>query len=251
MAAPLRSRGFAPGARIALLRKNCAHFCFAELAIWMAGHATVAILPTETAATVRYVLEHGEAALAQCLQAVHAGLAAHERLHRLVLAREPWSIESGGLTPTLKVERSHIEARVAARVEAWYAAEGPVLGAQGRVPASLGCRRLAATPARSPSPHERCTGSASLRANAASAVNAVNAEDRPAAFIGSSLRWRSSRRLRPVRSTAASPARRLRTSRDRRRTKKNAPAQPGRFALTAALSASRCRGGRPPRAAAS
>jgi long-subunit acyl-CoA synthetase (AMP-forming) len=63
MAAHLKSRGFEPGARIAILSKNCAHFIMAELAIWMAGHTTVAIFPTETAETVRYVLEHSGASL--------------------------------------------------------------------------------------------------------------------------------------------------------------------------------------------
>ncbi len=63
MAAHLQGRGFAPGARIAILSKNCAHFVIAELAIWMAGGTTVAIFPTETAQTVRYVLEHSEASL--------------------------------------------------------------------------------------------------------------------------------------------------------------------------------------------
>jgi len=63
MAAHLQGRGFAPGARIAILSKNCAHFIIAELAVWLAGYTTVAIFPTETAATVRYVLEHSEASL--------------------------------------------------------------------------------------------------------------------------------------------------------------------------------------------
>lgn len=63
MAAHLRSRGFEPGARIAILSKNCAHFLMAELAIWMAGGTTVAIFPTETADTIRYVLEHSGASL--------------------------------------------------------------------------------------------------------------------------------------------------------------------------------------------
>lgn len=63
MAAHLRSRGFEPGARIAILSKNCAHFIIAELATWMAGYTTVAIFPTETAATVGFVLEHSEASL--------------------------------------------------------------------------------------------------------------------------------------------------------------------------------------------
>ena len=35
----------------------------AELAIWMAGGTTVAIFPTETAETVRFVLEDSEASL--------------------------------------------------------------------------------------------------------------------------------------------------------------------------------------------
>jgi long-subunit acyl-CoA synthetase (AMP-forming) len=63
MAAHLRSRGFEPGARIAILSKNCAHFVIAELAIWLAGYTTVAIFPTETAETVHYVLEHSGASL--------------------------------------------------------------------------------------------------------------------------------------------------------------------------------------------
>jgi long-chain acyl-CoA synthetase len=63
MASHLRAQGFEPGARIAILSKNCAHFFMAELAIWMAGGTTVAIFPTETAETVRYVLEHSEASL--------------------------------------------------------------------------------------------------------------------------------------------------------------------------------------------
>jgi long-subunit acyl-CoA synthetase (AMP-forming) len=63
MAAHLRNQGFEPGARIAILSKNCAHFIMAELAIWMAGGTTVAIFPTETAETVHFVLEHSEARL--------------------------------------------------------------------------------------------------------------------------------------------------------------------------------------------
>lgn len=63
MAAHLQAQGFPPGARIAMLSKNCAHFVMAEIAIWMAGYTTVAIFPTETAETVGYVLSHSEASL--------------------------------------------------------------------------------------------------------------------------------------------------------------------------------------------
>jgi long-chain acyl-CoA synthetase len=58
MAAHIKAQGLEPGARVAILSKNCAHFFMAELAIWMAGCTTVAIFPTETAETIGYVLEH-------------------------------------------------------------------------------------------------------------------------------------------------------------------------------------------------
>ena len=63
MATHIKSRGFEPGFRIAILSKNCAHFFIAELAIWLAGGTTVAIFPTETAETIRFVLEHSGASL--------------------------------------------------------------------------------------------------------------------------------------------------------------------------------------------
>ena len=67
--------------------------------------------------------------LGRLLHDVNQGLAAHERLHVLVVARDPWSIENGCLTPTMKIKRSRIEATVAAQVDAWYGAPGPVLWA--------------------------------------------------------------------------------------------------------------------------
>ncbi len=63
MAAYIKAQGLESGARIALLSKNCAHFVMAELAIWMAGCTTVAIFPTETAETIRYVLDHSGASM--------------------------------------------------------------------------------------------------------------------------------------------------------------------------------------------
>lgn len=61
MAAHLQAQGWEPGSRIAMLSKNCAEFMIAELAIWMAGHVTVAAFPTANAETVSYILEHAEA----------------------------------------------------------------------------------------------------------------------------------------------------------------------------------------------
>lgn len=63
MAAYLQSQGFGADSHIAILSKNCAHFFIAELAIWMAGGTTVAIFPTESAETIRFVLEHSDSKL--------------------------------------------------------------------------------------------------------------------------------------------------------------------------------------------
>jgi long-chain acyl-CoA synthetase len=63
MAAYLQSFGFPPGSKIAILSKNCAHFIMSDLAIWMAGYVSVALYPTLTPDTVRYILEHSESKL--------------------------------------------------------------------------------------------------------------------------------------------------------------------------------------------
>ncbi|MGQ7958221.1 AMP-binding protein [Pseudomonas sp. SP16.1] len=60
----LRGRELAPGSRIAIVSKNCAHWIIADLAIWMAGHVSVPLYPNLTADSLRQVLEHSEAALA-------------------------------------------------------------------------------------------------------------------------------------------------------------------------------------------
>jgi long-subunit acyl-CoA synthetase (AMP-forming) len=65
--------------------------------------------------------------LESLLHQVNESLAPHERLRMLVVARKPWTIENGCLTPTMKIKRSHIEAAVAADVSGWYAAAGPVV----------------------------------------------------------------------------------------------------------------------------
>lgn len=56
LAAHLRAIGVQEGDRVGLLSKNCAGSILAELAIWFAGGATVSIFPTETAATLGFIL---------------------------------------------------------------------------------------------------------------------------------------------------------------------------------------------------
>ncbi|MEZ4826818.1 MAG: AMP-binding protein [Bacteroidia bacterium] len=63
MAAAIESRGYAPGSRIAILSKNCAHWIRADLTIMMSGHISVPIYPNVNAGTVSYILDHSEAQL--------------------------------------------------------------------------------------------------------------------------------------------------------------------------------------------
>jgi long-subunit acyl-CoA synthetase (AMP-forming) len=63
MAAYLRSLNLPPNSNIALISKNCAHFVMTDLAVWMAGHATIALYPTLNAETVSYILDHSDSRL--------------------------------------------------------------------------------------------------------------------------------------------------------------------------------------------
>jgi long-subunit acyl-CoA synthetase (AMP-forming) len=67
-----------------------------------------------------------ERALGALLDGVNRTLADHERLHCLVVAREPWTIDNGMLTPTMKLKRARIEQALAPQVETWYRSRGVV-----------------------------------------------------------------------------------------------------------------------------
>jgi long-chain acyl-CoA synthetase len=87
-----------------------------------AAHAMVILAehlrPRMNEAAVR---EQVEREMDGLLQAVNAALADHEQLHMIVVHREPWSIENGFLTPTMKVRRARIEKAVEPHVDHWYA----------------------------------------------------------------------------------------------------------------------------------
>jgi long-subunit acyl-CoA synthetase (AMP-forming) len=70
-----------------------------------------------------------EAQLTQLLTDVNAELVNHEKLQMIVIAREPWTIENGFLTPTMKIRRARIEDNVSVKVEEWYSGKGKVLWA--------------------------------------------------------------------------------------------------------------------------
>ena len=52
-----------------------------------------------------------EARLEEMRAAVNAELEKHERLDRSIVSPQTWTIESGMLTPTMKIRRSEIEDR--------------------------------------------------------------------------------------------------------------------------------------------
>ena len=68
-----------------------------------------------------------EQALGALLKQVNAQVADYERLQMIVIAREPWTIENGRLTPTMKIKRNRIEEGSAPDIEAWYAANKTVV----------------------------------------------------------------------------------------------------------------------------
>jgi len=86
-----------------------------------AAHAMVILAehlrPRMNEAEVREQVEKEMHAL---LESVNAKVADHEQLHMIVVAREPWSIENGFLTPTMKVRRARIEKAMEPHVERWY-----------------------------------------------------------------------------------------------------------------------------------
>jgi long-subunit acyl-CoA synthetase (AMP-forming) len=60
------------------------------------------------------------------LREVNSAVADYEQLRMIVVAQEPWSIENGMLTPTMKIRRSRIEAEFDAKLAHWYSSQGPV-----------------------------------------------------------------------------------------------------------------------------
>ena len=68
-----------------------------------------------------------EREMEQVLRRINAAVADYERLQMMVIAREPWSIENGCLTPTMKIKRSRIEANAEAQIDSWYQRNSPVV----------------------------------------------------------------------------------------------------------------------------
>ncbi len=65
-----------------------------------------------------------QAEVAQSLEAtrksINANLVNYERIQKVIVAREPWSIENNMLTPTLKIKRNVMEEVYGNKLEGWY-----------------------------------------------------------------------------------------------------------------------------------
>ena len=68
-----------------------------------------------------------ERELTALLEQVNGSLEDHEQVEYLVLVKEPWTIESGLLTPTMKIRRSQIEDRYLSRAAQWRELSQPVI----------------------------------------------------------------------------------------------------------------------------
>ena len=65
-------------------------------------------------------LEIVKASLAQTLSEVNAELMNHERVKAVVITKEPWAVENGVLTPTLKIRREVLNRKYAERYGLWF-----------------------------------------------------------------------------------------------------------------------------------
>ncbi|MBC8074141.1 MAG: AMP-binding protein [Deltaproteobacteria bacterium] len=67
--------------------------------------------------------------LAEHVARINRALDPHERLAKLIVVPDPWTVENGMLTPSLKIKRSAIESRYADAVARWHGEPGLVVWA--------------------------------------------------------------------------------------------------------------------------
>ena len=68
-----------------------------------------------------------ESVLEQLLTATNATLDAHEKLAKMVVLNDEWTVENGMLTPSFKIKRHNIEKKYANRYEKWHDEKGMLI----------------------------------------------------------------------------------------------------------------------------
>lgn len=61
-----------------------------------------------------------EDSLTETLRAVNDSVADYEKINKVVITEDTWTVENGLMTPTLKVRRNVMDARYKVRMEEWY-----------------------------------------------------------------------------------------------------------------------------------
>jgi len=61
-----------------------------------------------------------EASLAETAEMINDSVADYERINRVVITADTWTVESGYMTPTLKVKRNVLDASYKVRMDQWY-----------------------------------------------------------------------------------------------------------------------------------
>ncbi len=61
------------------------------------------------------------------LDAINPTLKPYERVQKLVVVREPWTVENNRMTPSMKIRRKEVERVFAPQMEGWYAQAGKVI----------------------------------------------------------------------------------------------------------------------------
>jgi len=54
------------------------------------------------------------------MQELNPRLKSYERVQRIIVLKEPWTVDNNKMTPTLKIKRGVIEKEFAPKLEAWY-----------------------------------------------------------------------------------------------------------------------------------
>ncbi len=65
--------------------------------------------------------------LSASLKEINAGLEDYEELRHIVIMQQPWTVENGYMTPTLKVKRNEVEKRFISRYAEWYGQRAEII----------------------------------------------------------------------------------------------------------------------------
>jgi long-chain acyl-CoA synthetase len=64
--------------------------------------------------------------LKELLSRVNRSLDAHEKLDKVVVIKDEWTVDNGLLTPTMKIKRREIEKQYSLQYDEWYKQKGAI-----------------------------------------------------------------------------------------------------------------------------